>query len=339
MVEHYSIPKAKALRDLRILKASLQESERRGIKPDPEELWKFSHVAVLTEGYHGMPTTWNETDPESPAYPIAIQVRIQVEAVIAELEGKRPPQMPKSFPPKDESGQIAEAALHQLFALRRSLVECGKLEVNLSPAELSQYKYVVVRLQMADYDVEVLTWNHKDPQSPDYPLPFRILMWVNAAIKDVLGLPVEAKPQVMGAEPGAKAETPKGKAAEFPELRRELKRKIDVNAPLLSHGRYKEYRLAILGIIFDDRDPESHRIILELLERTNGLAPYFLAVRKAIGLVDQSKGVGTGRRATIDELLQALKDAKHSGRTSNSRFGLALLLLKTLDVQDDPPKG
>ncbi len=325
------------LRHLQALKTSLKDSEEQKVKPNPEELRQFTHLVLSARDYHGMPTHWyEEVDPQSLAYPFAFQVLIQVNAVIAELKGKAPEMVPTKFSPDDKDGHTLTAALHQFFALARSLRECAERKVNLSPAELAHYKYVVVELQIAGYKLSPIVWDKTDPQSPTYPRPRQVLVQVNAAIADVLGLPVMAESNASDSAGSAAAVTPKGKP-DLAALRRKYFRKqLAANEPLLSHDRVSDYRSAILAMIRETPDPAARRIILELLEQTKKLAEFFAAVRKAIKLVDEAQGDGAGRRATIDELLQALHTAKHSDGTSRQRFGLARLLLKKLDVPDEP---
>ena len=88
-------------------------------------------------------------------------------------------------------------------------------------------------------------------------------------------------------------------------------------------------------MIRENWDTPTRRIILELLEHTEELATYFQAVRTAIKLVDQAKGPGEGRRAKVDELLQALRANKHRGGTKKQRFGFARLVLMKTDVADE----
>ena len=82
-------------------------------------------------------------------------------------------------------------------------------------------------------------------------------------------------------------------------------------------------------------EPLSRQIILELLEQTEKLAENFAAVRKAIQLVDKAKGRGELTPREMDELLQSLRTAKHSGGTNKQRFGFARLVLEKTDVPDD----
>ena len=226
--------------------------------------------------------------------------------------------VPDKFSPEDKDGQTLTAALHHFFARRRSLRQCAERKVNLSPDELGHYKYVVVKLQMAGYKLSPITWNETDPQSPTYPWPNQILVWVNSAIDELLGLSAKAESNAADSADVAKPDTVKVQPDPMAKTRKELQKQLRVLHPLLSQDRLREYRTEILTMIRENWDTPTRRIILELLEHTEELATYFQAVRTAIKLVDQAKGPGEGRRAKVDELLQARPREQTSWRNEET---------------------
>ena len=80
-----------------------------------------------------------------------------------------------------------EEAMPQLLALRKSLKEADWRDVLPTPAELREFSYIVVRLQIGGCKCSSVTWSDIKPETPGYPQAFQVLVQVDALIEDLKG--------------------------------------------------------------------------------------------------------------------------------------------------------
>lgn len=84
-----------------------------------------------------------------------------------------------------QTGMSIEEATHGLRSLHRSLQEAERRNQKPSPAELREFKTILVMLQIAGHDVSAATWDEDEPDMARYPWAYQVLPQVEQLMAQI----------------------------------------------------------------------------------------------------------------------------------------------------------